>query len=730
MFFQGRKHKQAYIRRHNNFADNRKATVPPESLKPVYAPTLAASERVEKTLASMSLAEKVTMLGGVDHMGVHGLPRLGLGRVWCSDASAGVRNFGPGTAFPAPVALAASWNRALVNRVAAAIAEDCRAVGVSILLGPGVNIARVPTCGRNFEYMGEDPLLAAELGVAYIEGVQDHGVAATVKHFACNNSEYDRHRMDAVVDERTLHEIYLPAFRAAVQRAGVRCVMSSYNGVNGRYASENPVLLRDILRREWGFRGLVMSDWNSVYGTVGPLEAGMDLEMPRGVFYSRGQIEPMVSSSKLSSDLVDEKVRNILRVFYEMGFYDRPAIDASLRARSDAHRETALEAAREGIVLLKNERAVLPLDPAAMRRVVLVGPNAAATPAGGGGSSRVRPDKPVSIEQGLRALLPAGAELAVVADRGGRLSRDGERQVRDADAVIACVGFDHELESESFDRAWRMPDGQPALLRRVAALNPRTIVVLTSGGDLETGVWIDSVPAVLHTMYLGERSGDAIAEALTGVVNPGGKLPFTMARRYADHRATASYVRRPERTSRLLTQGPRPRRLLDKLPAARLERMRRELRPLRYAEGLAVGYRHFDAAGIEPRFAFGHGLSYTTFELGAPRLSARRMSRGQEVTLTVALRNTGSRPGAEVVQVYVEDVESSLPRPRRELKAFDKAVLAPGESREITLRLDESSLSFYDPARHAWVAEAGLFRLRVGTGSRALAASVDLEYEG
>ncbi len=717
----GRKWRQVYIRRHEIARDNVQPTVPPESLKPAFDASLPEGERVEKTLAALSLEEKLAMLGGVDQMGIAGVPRLGLQRVWCSDASAGVRNFGPGTAFAAPVALAASWNRELVRRVAAAIGEECRAVGVSILLGPGVNIARVPTCGRNFEYLGEDPFLACELVVPYIEGVQSRGVAATVKHFVCNNSDYDRHRMNAIVDERTLREIYLPAFQAAVQKAGTRCLMSSYNPVNGAYTSENRPLLRDLLRGEWGFGGVVMSDWNSVYSTQGPLQAGMDLEMPRGVFYSREQIEPLIHEGRVPVDLIDEKIRHLLGVFYGMGFYDRPAVDSSLAAGGEAHLAVALEAARQGIVLLKNDRGLLPLDPARVRRVVLVGPNASRTPTGGGGSSRVRAARPTSVEQGLRAALP-GAEITVLADRADA------RRLREADAVVACVGFNNEMESESYDRSWRLPRGQARLVRRACALNPNTVVVLTAGADVETSSWIAHAPAVLHSMYLGEVTGRAIAETLAGANNPSGKLPFTMAKRWADHAATANYPRRPERTSKRLTLGPKARRLVNEWPAARLERLPQEHRDVRYAEGIFVGYRHFDSRGIEPQFAFGHGLSYTAFEVTSLRLSSPRLRKGERATVTVSLRNSGRRAGAEVVQLYVEDTECSLERPFKELKAFERVALEPGESREVTLPIGEEALSFYDASRRAWRAEAGRFRLHVGSSSRAIHGVVELEY--
>ncbi len=725
----GYKLKKAMAARIDAAADRMGKTAPAEDPKPAVGPDRPPAERVEEVLRQLSLEEKIDLLGGVDSMGVRGIARLGLPTIWCSDASSGVRCFGPGTAFPAFVAMAATWDRDLIRRVGEAIGEECRALGVSVLLGPGVNIARVPTCGRNFEYLGEDPCLASEMVVPYIDGVQSRGVAATVKHFACNNSDYDRHRMNAVVDERTLREIYLPAFRAAVQKAGVRCVMNSYNPVNGTYASENPKLLRDILKGEWGFRGLVMSDWNSLYSTRGPLEAGLDLEMPAGVFYCREQILPLLRAGAVSEALVDEKVRRILGVFFEMGFYDRKGVDPSCRVGGEAHLGVSLETAREAIVLLKNEGGLLPLSATGLRRVVVLGANGRRTPAGGGGAAYVRPTDPVSIEAGLRSALPA-AEVSWIADRRGRLGADAAAEVRGADAVIACAGFDHVRESEHYDRSWRLPDGQARLIRRAAALNPNVVVLITAGGDVETESWIGSAKAVLHTFYLGSIAGRAVADVLTGRVSPSGKLPFTMAKLWRDHPATANYVRDPSRTSTRQIVGPKPRTLVGKAPAAQLEMMRKEHWPVRYEEGVFVGYRGFDARGIAPQFPFGHGLSYTSFELTDARLSSSRVAAGQTFTVSVTVRNTGSREGAEVVQVYVRDRQASLPRPPRELKGFARVALAPGESREVSISLGEEALSFYDPGRKAWIAEAGAFRILVGSSSRAIAAEMDLEYTG
>jgi beta-glucosidase len=505
--------------------------------------------------------------------------------------------------------------------------------------------------------------------------------------------------------------------------------MSSYNPVNGVYTSENRTLLRDILRDEWGFSGIVMSDWNSVYSTRGPLEAGMDLEMPAGIFYCRDQIVRLVRAGAVPEALVDEKVRHVLRVCFEMGFYDRKAFDPAFGNGGEAHEAASLQAAREAIVLLKNEGDLLPLQVTRLRRVVVLGAHGRKTPAGGGGAAYVRPTDPVSVEQGLREALPA-SQVAWVADRRGRLAAAAAAEVRKADAVVVCVGFDHVLESEHYDRSWKLPAGQARLVRAAAALNPNVVVTITAGGDVETASWIGSARAVLHTFFLGSIAGRAVADVLTGAVSPSGKLPFTMARRWRDHPATANYVGAPDRTSRRQMAGPKPRTLVTRMPAEQLEMMRKEHWPVRYEEGIFVGYRGFDARQTQPQFPFGHGLSYTTFALSDARLSSASVSRGQSFAVSVTVRNTGRRRGAEVVQVYVADTQSSLPRPPRELKGFARVELEPGESRQVSVSLGEEDLSYYDPGRKCWVAEAGAFGILVGTSSRAIACELDLQYTG
>jgi beta-glucosidase len=531
--------------------------------------------------------------------------------------------------------------------------------------------------------------------------------------------------MDSRVDERTLREIYLPAFNAAISRAGVRCVMTSYNPVNGVYASENHRLLGEILKGEWLFAGLVMSDWNSVYSTAGPVTAGLDLEMPSGIYMCREQILPLVESGKITEAQIDDKVRRILTVGFEMGFYDRPTIDPARRVGAPQTAALAAEAARQSIVLLKNEADLLPF---AGGTVAVLGRNAEDTPTGGGGSSYVHVPDPSHILDALRERF--GAEnVAHVRDRGGRIAAADRQKIRDADLVVVCAGFDHVLESESYDRSWQLPENQTALIRNAGRLSSRVAVVLTAGGDVETASWLESAGALLHTFFLGAAAGGAIVDVLTGTANPSGKLPFTMARRWEDHPATASYVRRPDQTNASRLQGPRQRRKARELPPARLRKMRREDWPIAYREGLYVGYRHFDSRGVGPQFPFGHGLSYTRFALSEGRLSGSRLADGGEIEVSVAVTNTGSRPGAEVVQLYLHDEESRLDRPRKELKGFEKVLLQPGESRTVRFSITAEHLRFFDPGRKDWVAEPGRFVVMVGTSSRDIAFEAPFDFE-
>ncbi len=708
-------------------ARNVKPTVEADAGLPDFDGARTTAQKVEALMSRLTRGEKIDLLSGIDNMAIKGVARLSMPRVWNSDATSGVRNFGMGTAFPASIALTASWNRELVGDIAGAIGDECRATGVSILLGPGLNMYRVPTNGRNFEYMGEDPFLAGEMAVSYVKAVQGRGVMATVKHFACNNSEYDRHRMNSVVDERTLHEIYLEAFRRAVVKGGAMAVMTSYNLINGVRASENAYLLMDVLRGQWGFTGLIMSDWNAVYSVEDTIKGGLDLEMPGGRFLNRDTIGLLLREGRLSEEDVDGHVRRILGTVIEIGAYERPVVDASRQCRTKAHRLLARRAAEESVVLLKNEDDLLPLVPGRIRMIAVIGPNSRDTPTGGGGASYVEAEDSVSILEGLEREFGGVVQVLHVEDAAGCFSEADASVIRKADAVVACVGYNHVIESECYDRSWRLPDAQEELIRSACRLNPRTVVVVNAGGDYETESWLKRVPVLLQIFYLGVEGGSAVARIVSGRVNPSGKLPFTFARQWRDHPATGNYPKAPENTTQVLFSGPDVRVNGDSYSIKKRMSLRQEKWDIRYAEGIFHGYRFFDAYGVQPLFPFGFGLSYTRFELSHPEIKEKRVNAGEPVTLSISMRNTGSRVGLEVVQVYVRDVQSRLPRPRHELKQFAKVALDPVEEKRIELTIEPDAFRFYDADEHRWVMEPGEFEILVGTSSRALQSAGTVE---
>ena len=662
---------------------------------------IPAEQRVDQLLSEMTLEEKVRFAGGYKQMGIQRIERLGLPTIWCSDATSGLRCFPGGTAFLAGIAMAASWDPDLIEGVGRIIGEEFRAKGVSILLGPGVNIYRVPTCGRNFEYMGEDPFLAGKISSAYIRGAQSSGVLTTVKHFVANNSDFDRHKTDSVVDERTLHEIYLPAFKMAVQEGGSWGVMNAYNPVNGTYASENEILLKSILREQWGFEGFVISDWNSLYSTVPAVKNGLNLEMPYGKWINYRTVSEAIESGDLTEADIEAMIRPLMMALFRAGVYDRPQIDPDAKINAPEHLAYAERAAESSVVLLKNAGNLLPIEPAAGKRIVVMGRTAVKTTTGGGGSSYMHRPNAIDILNGVKAAFPE-CQVDHIPFRKDQLNDEEVKLIQGADAVILAAGFYAWEEAECFDRAWALPERQPELIRKVAAINPRTVVVLSVGGGVETESWVHNVPAVLHTFYLGEVVGTVVGRVLSGDVNPGGKLPFTMAKRWDDFESTKYYVDRPETVK------------LKHIHGGQGNPNRRKVWQMVYGEGLRIGYRHFDTAGIEPQFAFGHGLGYSAFELRD--LSVEQDTDSVDLTLTV--KNVGKRPGTEVVQLYVHDVEASVFRPEKELKAFQKVSLAPGESKQISLRLDQQAFAFYDIERHDWRVEPGEFDVLVGTSSK------------
>ncbi|MEE0235757.1 MAG: glycoside hydrolase family 3 C-terminal domain-containing protein, partial [Bacteroidales bacterium] len=573
------------------------------------------------------------------------------------------------------------WNEDVAYEMGVALGQDSRARGVHILLGPGVNICRSPLCGRNFEYMGEDPCLASATAVGYIKGVQSQGVMATVKHFALNNQEFNRHHVSSDADERTINEIYFPAFKAAVD-AGVASVMSSYNLVNNVHSAENRWLLTETLREKWGFEGFVMSDWTSTYSTLGCVRSGLDLEMPEGFCMNYAAIKPLVETGVIREKDIDRKVENILASLIAYGFLDRPQLDTTIKEDNPYSRDVAYRLSCESAVLLKND-SVLPLKKGS--NVVLMGPGADIIPCGGGSGS-VDPLYSISLYEGMSRL---GEDFPVTIV--GEDYREAVRALKEADAVVVSVGFDRQTEKEDHDRTFALPQGQDELIEFAAEHNDNVIVVIYSGGAVDMRRWHDKVEAVLMGWYPGQEGGLAIARMLAGEMSPSGRLPISIEASPEDNPAYDNYY----------VEEPMTKRGHSTLNVT-------------YGEGIFVGYRGYEKNGVSPLYPFGYGLTYTSFEYSDLMVSEK--GDGVDVTLTVT--NTGNFDAAEVVQIYVGEDNPCVARPAKELKGYDKVFIPKGESAVVNVRLPESAFAFYDVDIHDWRINPGTFTIMVGASSQ------------
>ena len=676
---------------------------------PYLDPNQPLETRVEDLLSRLTLEEKISIIHADSKFTTVAIPRLGIPRRWMSDGPHGVReDVGPdtwqpaghtddfSTAMPAGICLAATWNPDLGYTEGETIGQEARKRGKDIMLGPGVNIMRTPLCGRNFEYLGEDPFLTSRMAVGFIRGEQSQDISSCVKHFALNNQEFQRGSINVDVDERALREIYLPAFKAAVQEAGVWSVMGAYNQFRGQHCCENDYLLNKILKGEWGFKGLVMSDWNGTHDTREAALNGLDLEMGTEKIYNDFYLaQPYLDGLKngeFPMAGLDEKVRRNLRVMFATHVFDPGRKTGSLNTA--AHEAVARRVAEEGIVLLKNENHALPLDTAKIRSIAVIGENAVRLQSHGGESSEIKAFYEITPLQGL--INRVGQHVNITFSEGYRKNGDAglmDRAVaaaKSADVVIYIGGLNHDsgFDCEGSDRSdLKLPCGQDELIQTIVAANPRTIVVL-DGTMVEMGAWLDKVPALLQAWYPGMEGGNALARILFGDVNPSGKLPATFPKKLSDSPAQA----------------------LGAYPGTN--------GTVTYAEGLLVGYRWFDAKNIEPQFPFGFGLSYATFEYSNLKLVENTGTNSPLVTAQFEIRNTGATAGAEVAQLYIHQKNPRLPRPEKELKGFKKVFLKPGETQTVSIALDKGAFEFYDPAQGGWVAEKDGFEIAIGSSSR------------
>jgi beta-glucosidase len=692
---------------------------------------------LDAIVAALTLEEKASLCSGLDFWNTKPLERLGIPSWMMTDGPHGLRKQStdsarvglhdslPATCFPSGAGLAATWNADLLGEVGAAIGEEARAEGVGVVLGPAVNIKRSPLCGRNFEYFSEDPFLAGELAKGYIKGLQSRGVGASIKHFAANNQEKSRMIIDVVADERSLREIYLPAFEAAVRDAKPWTVMCAYNRINGTYCSENPWLLAQVLRKEWGFGGVVVTDWGACNDRVAGLAAGEDFEMPGNGGITDADIVAAVRNGSLPEDCLDAALRRILELTFRVA-------DAPPAPRFDAavHHALARKAARESMVLLKNEARLLPLDrgsgsgsalggrtgspapagastaraghpPAERGRIAFIGAFARTPRYQGGGSSHIVPARMDDALAEARRIAgdidyAPGYDLEADEPDPALLAEARETAAR-SDTAVLFVGLTERLESEGFDRSdMKLPRSHLALIEEVLKVRKNVVVVLSNGAPVEMP-WIDRVPAVIESYLGGQAWGGAVADILFGLSSPSGRLAETFPRRLEDN---PSFLNFPG-----------------------------DARKVEYREGIFVGYRYYDAAGVEPLFPFGHGLSYAEFEYSNLRLDRAEMRDTDSLTVQVDVRNVGQVESQEVVQLYVEDEEASVQRPPRELKGFCKIDLRPGETKTVSFTLAARAFAFWSPEHGDWVVETGSFVVSVGASSRdlRLKASVRIE---
>ncbi|KQT21504.1 glycosyl hydrolase family 3 [Chryseobacterium sp. Leaf404] len=723
------------------FSQNKTIPVYLDESKPV-------EQRVKDVLSRMTLEEKVAMLHAQSKFSSPGVPRLGIPEFWTTDGPHGVRpevlwdewdqagwTNDSIIAYPALTALSATWNRNMSWNYGKALGEEARYRKKDILLGPGVNIYRTPLNGRNFEYMGEDPYLTSKMVVPYIKGVQSNGVATSVKHFVLNNQEMFRHTSNVIVDDRALYEIYLPAFKAAVTEGDSWTIMGAYDMYKNQYASQNQYLLNDILKKEWNYKGVVVSDWGAVNSTEQAIKNGLDLEfgswtngLSAGTsnaydnYYLAHPYLKMIKEGKIGTTELDDKVTRILNLAYKTTLNKNKPFG---NVASAEHRATAKEIGEEGIVLLKNDKNVLPINMNIAKKIAVIGENAIKVMTVGGGSSSLKVKYETSPLDGIKNRFGKYADVqfarGYVGDVGGEYNgvksgqdlkdnRSADEILKEAvdlaknsDYVIFVGGLNKAdfQDSEGNDRkSYGLPYNQDNVISALAKANKNLAVVLVSGNAVAMP-WVKEVPTIVQAWYLGSEAGNSISSILAGDANPSGKLPFTFP------------VKLEDNSAHKLGEYPGNK---EELAAGKGKDQKNPIN-ITYNEGILVGYRWHDTKKIKPLFSFGHGLSYTTFQFGKAVSDKTTISQNDKISFTVKVKNTGNKAGAEVVQLYISDKKSSVLRPEKELKGFEKVFLNPGEEKEVTLTINKEALSFFDAQKHAWVAEPGDFEAQIGNSS-------------
>jgi beta-glucosidase len=659
-------------------------------------PTAQADSMAREMLPRMTTDEKCSYVGGDKSFFIRAIPRLGLREVYMTDATQGVhirQSFGKvdlsmyqlerSTAFPCPILLAATWDPELAYYYAQSIGEECRAGGIGVLLGPGLNCYRISQYGRNFEYFGEDPYLRSRLVEQYVRGVQSTGTIATLKHFVGNNTDFFRRKSNSIIDERTLHEIYLPPFKAGID-AGACAVMTSYNLLNGEWCSESKTVISVLLRNDLAFNGLVMTDWWAVYDGKKLAASGQDLEMPKAIALEK--LQDYIAEGTVQMADIERMVLSILRTYFLMRLDERQHAPEYLE-RLPAHAEIALRTAREGIVLLKNDNRILPIS-TSVKSILLTGFHVD-TMVAGGGSAEVKGYGCWTMLQEL---------TREFGERIHFLKQPTDEDIRAAEIVLCNVGT---ADHEGADRPFALPEDQEMLVKRCVTGNPNTVVVVTSGSGIRMTDWSDKAKAILYAWYAGQNGNSALAEILAGKTNPCGKLPITIEKEFADSPGAGYLPGGEQLYTGWNADGEKAHPVYD----------------VRYDEGIFVGYRWYEKKNIQPLFPFGHGLSYTSYAYHGLDIAKKDENGRPVIAVSFTVRNTGMLQGTEVAQVYLHDVKSSVPRPAKELKGFKRILLKPGQEKTVTLELRTPDFSFWKTESHSWRAEPGVFRILVGSSS-------------